>query len=309
MPTVCEEALHMGGLFGVLSEPLEDFRASVRPAIVLHNIGVNSHIGANRMYVVMARRWAAMGFRVLRFDTAGLGDSPSNDRVSENRVYSRGITEDSRHAMDFLGRARNARRFILMGLCSGAYAAFHAAVSDDRVAGIVLLNIQLFDWNEGDSVDVRMRDAVKSTSFYAHALTKLNTWQRLPRREINVNLIARGLIQKSWTRALRILARLLRIPSPVAQAFSSMTKRGTDVLIVFGADDGGRDIIDEHLGVNAQLMRGNPRFRLEIVEGTDHTFSPAWAQKTLISNLTRHLESRFAEDNAAPSLVSNHDVR
>jgi pimeloyl-ACP methyl ester carboxylesterase len=310
-PTVREEALDMGGLFGVLTEPVDDSRAGVLPAIVLHNIGANSHIGANRMYVAMSRRWAAMGFRVLRFDTAGLGDSPSNARVSENRVYSGGVTEDSRRAMDFLGRARSTRRFILVGLCSGAYVAFHAAVTDDRVAGIVLMNIQLFDWKEGDSVDVRMRDVVKSTSFYSRALVGAETWMRLLRGDVNVNVIVRGLVHKGWERTRHSLARSLRGPSTVAQAFRSMTKRGTDVLVVCGADDGGRDVIDAHLGTNALLMQHDPHFRFEILEGTDHTFSPRWAQEKLLSLLTRHLESHFAEDRVppAPLVTSIHDVK
>ena len=58
-------------------------------------------------------------------------------------------------------------------------------------------------------------------------------------------------------------------------------------------------------------MQHDPHFRFEILEGTDHTFSPRWAQEKLLSLLTRHLESHFAEDRVppAPLVTSIHDVK
>ncbi len=234
-----EEALDMGGLFGVLTEPVEANRSSGLPGVVLHNIGVNSHIGADRMYVRMARRWAAQGFRVLRFDSSGLGDSPANGRVAENRVYSGAAIRNSRRVMDFLGQARGLERFVLMGLCSGAYVAFHSAAADPRVVGIVLMNIQLFHWKDGDPVDVRMRDVVKSTEFYSRAIVGRETWVRVLRGQVNVGVIARGLLQKGVDRARLRIARAVHGEGDVAGGFRSMVRRGTDVLLLCGAFDGG----------------------------------------------------------------------
>ncbi|HSY21406.1 MAG TPA: alpha/beta hydrolase, partial [Polyangiaceae bacterium] len=118
---VCEEALDVGGLFGVITEPVGPVPAGDSPAIVLFNVGVNSHIGPHRMYVTMARRWAERGFRVLRLDTTGLGDSPATVTAPENRTYSQEAIADAGRAMDALGRLRGTTRFILAGLCSGAH--------------------------------------------------------------------------------------------------------------------------------------------------------------------------------------------
>jgi pimeloyl-ACP methyl ester carboxylesterase len=302
--TVREEALDMGGLFGVVTEPTEIPEGDALPTIVLHNIGVNSHIGANRIYVNMARRWAALGFRVLRFDTAGLGDSPANERVAENCVYSKGATDDSRRAMDFLASTRGSRRFVLMGLCSGAYVSFHAAVADARVAGIVLMNILLFHWKEGDPVDVRKRDVVKSVRFYWREAFGREVWRRLVKGEINVSAIAQGLLQKGVEHARQKVSRAVAGESDVALGFRAMLKRGTDVLLVYAGDDGGRDVIDTHLGTNAERFRHESAFRFEVIEQTDHTFSPLRSQEILGTMLTGHLVDRFAAKRSSGSFVA-----
>jgi pimeloyl-ACP methyl ester carboxylesterase len=307
-PCVREEAVDMDGLFGVLTEPIESAPGSGAPAVLLHNIGANSHIGSNRMYVGMARRWAALGFRVLRFDTAGLGDSPANENVAENRVYSESAIADSRRAMDFLARARGVHRFVLMGLCSGAYVSFHAGVADARVAGIVLMNILLFHWKEGDPIDVRKRDTVKSTHFYSRALLEREAWVRIFRGDVHMRTIAQGLFQKGWERARFRVIQALAGESDVARGFRSMLRRGVDVLLVFAAEDGGRDLIDEHLGTDGVRFRRERGFRIEVIDETDHTFSAVWSQEALVFLLTSHLMTRFAPERSAKARNA-HDGR
>jgi pimeloyl-ACP methyl ester carboxylesterase len=301
---VREEAVDIQGLFGVLTEPSESSVATRATGIILHNIGANPHIGSNRLYVVMARRWAALGFRVLRFDSAGLGDSPVGGRIVENQVYSQSAIDDSRRAMDFLSRLRGVDHFVLMGLCSGAYVSFHAAVADERVAGIVLMNIMLFHWKEGDPIDVRKRDTVKSTRFYSEAIFKRDAWVRLLRGNVNVSAIAQGLFQKAWARARRRATSALAGESDVARGFRTILHRGSHALLVFAAEDGGRDVVDEHLGTDGARFRNDPSFRLEVIEGTDHTFSPLWSQEVLLSLLTSHLVGRFGAEKTATNAAA-----
>jgi pimeloyl-ACP methyl ester carboxylesterase len=296
---VREEAVDMEGLFGVLTEPIQPSAATSLPAVVLHNIGANSHIGANRMYVRMARRWAGLGFRVLRFDTAGLGDSPATSRTPENRVYSETALGDSQRALDFLARARGTERFVLSGLCSGAYVSFHSAVADERVAALVLMNILLFHWKEGDPVDVRKRERVKSSHFYSRAFLGRDTWTRLIRGEVHVSVVVGGLLGKGWERLRYRVGHVLSGESDVAQGFRTLIRRGTNVLLVFDANDGGRDTIDLHLGANADRFRRMRGFRMEVIDGADHTFSPLGSQDMLLSLLTSHLVSLFALERAS----------
>ncbi len=298
-PYVREEAVDMGGLFGIVTEPAQPVAREL-PSIVLHNIGANSHIGANRIYVTMARRWAALGFRVLRFDIAGLGESPSDDRAGENQVYANGSPEGSRRAMDFLARARDARRFVLMGLCSGAYFSFHSALADERVAGIALINVQRFHWKKGDAVDTRKQDVLKSSQYYWREASGIDAWLRLARGEVAVRAIAQGVLQEGWEFVRHRLVHALLGESPVSRSFRSLLRRGTDVMIVLSADDSARNLVEGHLGTNAWPFQRERGFRLEIVDGADHTFSPLACQDTLLSLLTSHLRARFRPE-LAPS--------
>ena len=61
-----------GSLVGILSRPMRSNRNL--PAILLLNAGLVHRVGPNRIYVRLARHFAALGFSVLRFDFSGIGD-------------------------------------------------------------------------------------------------------------------------------------------------------------------------------------------------------------------------------------------
>ena len=75
-----EEAVVFGAtssLVGVVTDPVVGARDKEDlPAIILLNAGIAHRVAPHRLYVNMARRFADMGFTVLRFDFSGVGDSP-----------------------------------------------------------------------------------------------------------------------------------------------------------------------------------------------------------------------------------------
>ncbi len=54
-------------LFGVLHRPLSGVSRAELPAIIMLNAGCVHRTGAHRLYVRLARRWAALGFDVLPY--------------------------------------------------------------------------------------------------------------------------------------------------------------------------------------------------------------------------------------------------
>jgi alpha-beta hydrolase superfamily lysophospholipase len=284
-----EEAFMFGGsrLFGILSEPAERGLARTNDAVIFLNVGSNHRAGSNRMYVKMARSFAARGITSLRFDVSGIGDSVTT-AGNENRLYAKESIADVQAAMDVLASLREVRRFFLVGLCSGAYLAFKASHADSRVAGQVLINTQTFSWKEGDTLDVTLRKNYRSTRFYATEMWNLSTWKRVLRGEVNTTGIAGTLGRRAVERAVRgaqgTLARVrhgrLEIDD-VALQFKDILGRGAQTLLVFSANDGGLDKMESHLGPNAKKLEKYRRFRLEIVDGPDHTFTPLWSQDWL----------------------------
>jgi len=129
-------------LFGILT-PASVARAD-RPPIILTNAGCVNRSGPHRLYVAMARRWAALGFDVLRVDLSGIGDSPAAPDTDENVTYPPSGLDDLAAAMQALSDQRGAQRFVIAGLCSGGDYAFQLGARDPRVATAIIMNPRTF---------------------------------------------------------------------------------------------------------------------------------------------------------------------
>jgi dienelactone hydrolase len=126
-------------LFGILT-PTDPAKADAdRPAIVIANAGCVNRAGPHAMFTKMARRWAALGFDVLRVDLSGIGDSPARPGVQENVTYPPTGLDDLAEAVRSLGR-----RAIIVGLCSGGDYAFQLGAHGANVVGAWLLNPRTF---------------------------------------------------------------------------------------------------------------------------------------------------------------------
>jgi pimeloyl-ACP methyl ester carboxylesterase len=289
-----------GRLFGILSDPDGAARAD-RPVLCLLNAGATPHVGPHRMYVELARHLAQCGYRTFRFDVAGLGESRAPTGSSENRLYARESVADVKSAMTMLARERGADRFVVVGLCAGAYLAYRAAVEDPRVTGQILISPFAFERNEGDSVAPAALRQVVSNRSYARALLDYRIWLRALRGEVDATRAAKILRQRVQAHArtkLSALAARVRGEAErgtdVERTFQAMCDRGAASLLVLGFDDGGLDMIARYLGHDARRMRGRKNFSLEIVEGADHTFGAAASKQKLFELITRYLVAHFA---------------
>ncbi|WP_158214529.1 alpha/beta fold hydrolase [Phaeobacter sp. 22II1-1F12B] len=105
--------------------------------IVVLNTGIIHRVGHHRMYVTLARRWAAQGHPVVRFDFGGIGDSPvQSDELPPLDANLISIGE----VCDWVESNLGLSRFVLIGLCSGADHSVIYAARDPRVAGVVLID-------------------------------------------------------------------------------------------------------------------------------------------------------------------------
>ncbi len=111
--------------------------AAKRPFVVILNAGLVHRIGPFRMSVDLARRFALRGSRVLRFDQAGIGDSPAHGGAMSVEEQA---TDACKAAMDSLAERYGARTFTVGGLCTGAMNAHRVGLLDERVEGMWLLD-------------------------------------------------------------------------------------------------------------------------------------------------------------------------
>jgi pimeloyl-ACP methyl ester carboxylesterase len=300
---VKERALRLGTpsqLFGILTEPqAENARPSRQTGILLLNVGANHHIGPNRMWVTLARRLGRAGYRVFRFDVAGIGESPAAPGTQENRLYSEDSNADVQSVIDHLTLVEHFDRFVLVGLCSGAFLAFHTTLADPRVTGQVLINMPTFHWKEGDTLELAERRGFKSSRFYLRGLFQRQMWSRLASGEINVRGIAGSFVDRWVERAKDRLGSWL--PNPplvegvdVLASFKQIAERGAESLLLYSSEDGGLDEIERHIGREGARLRSRPNFAFETIEGADHTFSPVVTREALFLAIQSHLEERFA---------------
>lgn len=135
-----EKAVRFGttaSLVGVLTEAVPGTPDADRPAVLFLNSGILHRVGSCRMHVRLARALSAEGFHCLRFDYSGIGDS---DQRRDSLSFEESAVVETREAMDYLAKAKGTKRFVLMGLCSGADMAHETALADERVAGLVMLD-------------------------------------------------------------------------------------------------------------------------------------------------------------------------
>jgi hypothetical protein len=132
-------------LTGVLSErDLGRPAAADRSAVLLLSSGRERRIGPHRLWVPWARRRAALGDVVLRLDGAGIGDSAARESFAEQRVhypYGDRATEEVARAVAWLRREHGVRTCTVIGLHSGAFQAWRAALAGVCVHRVVAIDM------------------------------------------------------------------------------------------------------------------------------------------------------------------------
>ncbi|OED36245.1 hypothetical protein AB833_26775 [Chromatiales bacterium (ex Bugula neritina AB1)] len=107
------------------------------PAVILLNSGVMHHVGTCRLSVKIARALANIGLLSIRFDFSGIGDSAPR---SGTQTFTESAPSEVIEVMDFLQNSRGISKFVLIGLCSGADAAYETALIDKRVCAITQID-------------------------------------------------------------------------------------------------------------------------------------------------------------------------
>lgn len=294
-----ETALRFGAerLFGILTEPevpSNDQRQDT--AVLLLNVGANYRIGPSRLYVRMARSIAAQGWRALRLDLPGIGDSRVDNPFSMDSLYSRDSTAEVAAAIDCLA-ARGCKKFFLLGICSGSFVAFQSALADARVTGQILMNSRLLEWQLPDATggwQSSMQRYYKSTAFYRRSLLSPAVYLRLLRGEVDVAGITGRFCAVMEARLKRMFTEFTRrsfAAESVIAKVRRLAARGTDTLMIIAAQDDGRDYVEYHFGNLGSRMRGHPRFRMVLVDNADHTFSNQASQRFVIDTVLTHLKN------------------
>jgi alpha-beta hydrolase superfamily lysophospholipase len=280
-------------LFGIVSRSRTG-KASKR-AFILLNAGSTHHIGPNRLYVGMARAWAAAGAEVLRLDISGIGESRTRAGLEENVVYSSRAVEDIGLAVDFM-RRRGSTDITLVGLCSGAYHAFKSAAVGQPIAGFVAINPLCFDNPPKSNAEFASYRVARDVTRYQGAARDVEKWKKLLRGEVRVRAavqtVARHAAGRVAKRA-RDVSRRLNMPwkDDIGVVLESMAKRSISQRYIFAREDPGNQLLHDGGGSAVITLRKTGALAIDIIEGPDHTFTPVWSHQPLLDLLHTAISS------------------
>lgn len=267
--SVPEQAITIGGdgfaMLGILSLPAAHTPAQ-RTGVLIMVGGAQYRAGSHRQFTLLARRLAAAGYPVLRFDLPGMGDSPGAPVPFEDTAPHIAA------ALDALTRHATVARSVLWGLCDGASAAllYAQARRDARVAGLALLN----PWVRSEAGLARAR--VKH--YYRQRLLERDFWRKL----------AGGGVGPAALRGLWRNLRGMRQPAPQSLSFQELMALGWKafngkILLILSRRDLTAQEFIEHASTQPawQGALQRPTLTRHDLAEADHTCSQASAQETL----------------------------
>ncbi len=257
--------------------------------VVLANSGAVRRIGPSRGWVEASRRWAAIGVTSLRLDLLAIGDGDGDEREFRwtGAFYRPQRTRQLLAALDALAARGVAERFVLAGLCSGAYWSFHAALADERVRATMLINPWWFQWR--DSVPLRRYARLAVELVRSGDLREI---ARLARTEQRLTRAVRAALEP-----LRVAGRARSPQKPLdatGEDFAVLHERGVQTLLLLGYGEA----LERELTSSGLIGRTAPwpGVVLERIPVADHTFRPVWAQRFVQAALDGWLERILASE-------------
>jgi pimeloyl-ACP methyl ester carboxylesterase len=260
----------VSGMFGILAQPEPPVRQSDYCLLYL-NAGPVRHTGPNRMWVESARRWAAQGVASLRFDLTGIGESEGEQYLDVPSLYQDRLMDQIKAAIDSL-RGLGLRRFVAIGLCSGACWALHSAIRYADVRAAIVLNPSLLSWDAGADRRRMLRDAANGFSHWTDLGRKIRGGMQKGEIRRAAHRVAERLGRRQ-TSKIRYLELGFETPS---MAWSGLERDQKRVTLVFRE---GEPLLAELEAAGQLPLDSNSLVRCVRVPNGGHTFRPLWAQK------------------------------
>jgi alpha-beta hydrolase superfamily lysophospholipase len=271
-------------LYGILCTP-----SDVMPVgtALLMGTGYDRQSGWARSTAETARMLAASGIASMRFDAAGVADSPSAPGGDRQVLYSPKQVADVRAALDLI-ETIGLPDPVFVGRCSGAYLAFNAALADTRCRGVIAINILTFAWDPRDDVDQMIRYNPRSIEDYTQRAFRMETAYRLfsgkidvPRAAGNILKLASRHISRMAAPLLKSLSTEARLRTQVHGAFRQLRERHVPVLLVYSEGDIGLARLSQHFGRDGQGLDRYPNVTRISIADADHNVTPPAARRRL----------------------------
>lgn len=289
---------------GVLCLPIAKPAASM--AVLILNAGAIPHVGWARGAVDMARALARQGIASFRADLPGLGQS---DAPTEKRLflYDERGRDDVNRMLDVL-TAQGFAQICVVGICAGAYQAFHAARHEPRITSLAMVNPLCFAWNSSYALDMglsKIRDnASGPLSEDTGELLEAAVHEPPAKRGTlgaSISKLGKGSLRRLLEMFKSGFARShIRSVRSVEHWVQQLTERGTKILIVSCDDDLSLREIERHFGPDGERLKCIKGVTTARIQASDHTLTPPHARIQLHNHLANLLGATSSAQTEPP---------
>jgi len=289
-------AVSLAGIASIGDHPPSPSGTQESHGVILLSAGIARRIGPSRLYVDLARRWAADGHTVLRLDLSGIGDSPVHPDHPEQTVYAPTAAGEVLAAVNYLFARGGVTRCHIVGMCSGSYHGLKAALAGANLSSLVMINPLTFRWRADDVLTSQY--AEHEVAFAAKTYTRLwrepEKWMRIVRGDFNPRQVARTLMQR-FGMGIRStafdLARLLkiRVAGDLGAELESLAERGIRLRFVFSTNEPGISLLATQAGRSVGRLQRRGMLRQVTIPASDHIFTTIDARDRLTGVLTELL--------------------
>jgi pimeloyl-ACP methyl ester carboxylesterase len=270
-------------------------QASDGPSVVLCPGGwYGTSTNRNRVFVRLARRLAAGGATVVRFDWHGVGESAG---VIDRYVLNEPFVDDVVSATSYL-EAQGYDDVTLVGVCFGARSALAAAPLVPHLRRLILMSFPVPSapgLTKADWIGRRhgARDWLRLSTDRAVLAGLLDpNVRRVYRKAVRMKLRAvrrqSGLHSRGQSGEIGTHEML---PHRLRRQFLELDRRGVDTQLVFGDEDielaAFGEFVDEAL--RAYLDSSSSKTVVSVVPGNIHGFDTLAVQSTLIELLVARI--------------------
>ena len=255
-----EEVVALGPLrlTGMLGAPIGAHQPTT---IVFLNSGAEPHTGPGRCWVEYTRALNLRGYRTVRVDFSGWGESPDHGHAP-GRPYDPHCVDEAIAVTEAL-HALGHERVVMSGLCAGAWVAMRAALTG-KIDAVLAINPQLY-WYPGCPIDARMADAIA---------------RRTPDREREIQYAATGF----WS-----VLDVLGMNNYGGRWLRDLTEVGTPTLMLFAEGDDGLGYLHNRLGRRLKHALAPGSIKLWTIPDIDHQMYREWRRADVIAKMAEYL--------------------
>ncbi|CAB3731785.1 hypothetical protein LMG24238_05813 [Paraburkholderia sediminicola] len=293
-----ERPVVFGKYFGVYCEPIAP-RADT-PAMLFFNTGASHHIGDGRIFVLFARRLAALGIASLRMDLGGLGDAvPAATAITLDTIYSDTSCNDAGAGADWLV-AQGHARIVTFGVCGGAFVGLHACARHPNIVGGFGVNLQKFIW-DGAAREPGAHQFASSKVYWRSALTR-EKWLRALRGQSHplriASVLGKRVARSCWLAATSRIERLTGWPlttNEVRDIVRTLHAKGVHLRLAYGEFDVGLDEARVQFGARLGELQRYSRVRAVTLPKLDHALFTRPAREAAMADAERWLFSEVIQ--------------